>query len=69
MKSDLIKVEICVNGDPCDPLSFIAHSSKAVGNGKKLVSKLKDVLDRQQFEIILQAKVGAKVRNFFFSIR
>jgi GTP-binding protein LepA len=60
-KADLIKVDICVNHDSCDPLSFIAHSSKAVAQGRRLVAKLKDVIDRQQFDISLQAKIGNKV--------
>jgi translation elongation factor EF-4 len=60
-ESDLVKVEILVNGEQCDPLSVIAHSSKADSVGRKLIIKLKDLLDRQQFEIVLQAKVGSKV--------
>jgi len=54
-------VEIAVNGDPCDPLSFVTHRDKATTNGRKLIAKLKDVLDRQQFEIVLQARIGSKV--------
>lgn len=60
-EADLVKVEIAVNGEACDALSFISHSSKATSAGRKLASKLKDVLARQQFEIIIQARVGAKV--------
>jgi GTP-binding protein LepA len=59
--SDLVKVEICVNGDPCDALSFICHREKATGSGRKLATKLKEVLSRQQFEIVIQAKIGSKV--------
>lgn len=60
-KSDLVKVEIAVNGIPCDPLSIIAHSTKAEAQGRKLLVRLKENLDRQLFEIILQAKIGAKI--------
>lgn len=56
-----MKVEIAVNGEVCDPLSFVSHSSKAVASGRSTALKLKEVLSRQQFEIILQAKVGQKV--------
>ena len=59
--SDLLKVEILVNGEPCDPLCFISHRSKALTAGRKMVIKLKEVLTRQQFEIVLQAKAGGKV--------
>jgi elongation factor 4 len=60
-KADLAKVEINVNNEPCEPLSFIAHSSKALEQGRKTVERLKEVLARQQFEIVLQAKVNNKV--------
>jgi GTP-binding protein LepA len=59
--SDLVKVEIAVNGDPCDPLSFVCHTNNAQSAGRKMASKLKEVLPRQNFEIVLQAKVGSKV--------
>ena len=50
-----------MNGDSCDPLSFICHSSKAQEQGRRIVEKLKEVLPRQMFEIVLQAKVNSKV--------
>jgi GTP-binding protein LepA len=59
--ADLVKVEIAVNNDICDPLSFVSHASKAAAAGRKIAAKLKDVIARQQFEIVLQAKVGNKV--------
>lgn len=60
-EADLIKVEIAVNGEACAPLSFIVHSDKAVSAGRKMANKLKEVLSRQQFEIVLQARVGSKI--------
>ena len=63
LQADLVKVEIVVNGEVCEPLSFIVHSDKAVENGRKTAQKLKDVLARQQFEIIVQARIGLKVTN------
>jgi GTP-binding protein LepA len=59
--SNLEKVSIVVNGEDCEALSFVAHSSKAQALGRQISKKLKDVLSRQQFEIVLQAKIGAKV--------
>ncbi len=59
--ADLVKVEIAVNGDVCEPLSFVCHGSKAVSTGRNLAQKLKEEISRQQFEIIIQAKIGSKV--------
>lgn len=58
--ADLVKVEVAVNDEVCDALSFVSHKTKAVEAGRKLLARLKEVLSRQQFEIRLQAKVGAK---------
>ena len=61
INSDLVKVEIAVNNEPCDPLSFVCHSSNSQNAGRRMAAKLKEVLPRQNFEIVLQAKVGNKV--------
>lgn len=45
----------------CEALSFVAHKEKAYAQGRKVAEKLKESLSRQQFEIIIQAKVGSKV--------
>lgn len=60
-KADLAKVDIAVNGDHCDALSFISHRTKASDAGRRMAVRLKEVLSRQQFEIVIQAKVGNKV--------
>lgn len=60
-EADLVKVDISVNGESCDPLSFISHATKATDQGRKIVEKLKEVLPRQMFEIVLQAKVQSRV--------
>ena len=57
----LAKMDILINGEPVDALSFISHSDKAYSKGKALVSRLKDVLPRQLFEIRIQASIGSKV--------
>ena len=61
INSDLVKVEIAVNNEPCDPLSFVCHSSNSQSAGRRMAARLKEVLPRQNFEIVLQAKVGNKV--------
>ncbi len=60
-EANLVKVEIAVNNEVCDPLSFVCHSSQAASKGRAAAAKLKEVLSRQNFEIVLQAKIGAKV--------
>ncbi len=60
-ESDLIKLDILINGEPVDALSMIVHRSKAYDWGRKVCSKLKDLIPRQLFEINLQAAIGTKV--------
>lgn len=59
--STLVKVDVQVNSEPVDALSFIAHRDKAYPRGKLLVEKLKEILPRQMFEIKLQAAIGGKI--------
>jgi len=60
-ESDLVKLDIKLNGDTVDALSIIVHREKAYQRGKDLTDKLKDIIDRQMFEIAIQAAIGAKV--------
>lgn len=60
-ESDLIKLDILINGEPVDALSMIVHRSKAYDWGRKVCNKLKDLIPRQLFEINLQAAIGTKV--------
>jgi GTP-binding protein LepA len=59
--SDLVKVDILLNGDPVDALSFIVHRSFAYYRGKGMVEQLRKVVPRQQYEVRVQAAIGAKV--------
>ncbi len=59
--SDMVKVDILVNAELVDALSFIVHKDKAYYRGKEIIEKLKDVIPRHQFKIPLQAAIGAKI--------
>ncbi len=59
--SDIAKMDILLNGDKVDALSALIHRSRATDFGRKLCEKLKELLPRQQFQIAIQAAIGAKV--------
>ena len=60
-ESDLVKMDILVNGEPLDALSLIVHTDKAYARGKLLVEKMKEFIPRQMFEVALQAAIGNRV--------
>ena len=60
-ESDLVKLDILLNGDICDALSIIVHKDKAYGRGRALCERLKTVIPRHLFEIPIQAVIGGKV--------
>ncbi|MCD8739859.1 translation elongation factor 4 [Mucilaginibacter roseus] len=60
-QSDLVKLDIRLNSEPVDALSSLIHRSNSYDFGKKICEKLKELLPRQQFEIVIQASIGAKI--------
>ncbi len=59
--SNLAKLDILLNGEPVDALSALTHESNAVVFGRRICEKLKDLIPRQQFDIAIQAAIGAKI--------
>jgi GTP-binding protein LepA len=60
-ESDLVKLDILVNGDPLDALSVILHRERAYHWGRQLSEKLKELIPRQMFEVVIQAAIGTRV--------
>jgi GTP-binding protein LepA len=60
-KSDLVRLDIKLNGEPVDALSSLIHRSNSYDFGKRICEKLRELIPRQQFEIIIQASIGAKI--------
>jgi GTP-binding protein LepA len=61
LQSDLVKVDILLHGDPVDAFSAIVHKDKAYNYGVRMAEKLKSLIPRQQFEVPIQAAIGARV--------
>ena len=59
--SKLVKLDILLNGEPVDALSTLTHADNAVSFGRRMCEKLKDLIPRQQFDIAIQAAIGAKI--------
>jgi len=61
VESEMVKLDLLVNGDPVDALSLICHKDKADSRGRALAVKMKELIPRQLFEVVIQAAVGGKI--------
>jgi len=59
--SELIKMDVLVNGDPVDALSIIVHKDKSYERGRELISKLRSLIPRQLYEVVIQASIGNRI--------
>ena len=60
-KSELVKLDLLLNGDICDALSLICHKERAYARGREIAERLKEVIPRQMFEVPIQAAIGGKI--------
>ncbi len=60
-EADLVKMDILINGEPIDALSLIVHRSKSQNRGRLLTEKMKELIPRQQYQVAIQATIGAKI--------
>jgi GTP-binding protein LepA len=60
-EGDLVKLDILVNGEPVDALSLIVHREESAARGRVLAAKMKEIIHRQMFEVVIQAAIGSKI--------
>ena len=60
-ESDLVKLDVMINQEPVDALSLIVHRSKSQARGRSLVEKMRELIPRQQYQVAIQAAIGAKI--------
>ena len=59
--TDMVKVDVLINGDPVDPLAILVHREQSVFRGRELVKRMRELIPRQMFDVAIQAAIGAKI--------
>ena len=59
--SDMVKVDVLINGDPVDPLAILVHREQSIYRGRELVKRMRELIPRQMFDVAIQAAIGSKV--------
>ena len=59
--SDMVKVDVLINGDPVDPLAILVHREQSVYRGRELVKRMRELIPRQMFDVAIQAAIGSKI--------
>ena len=59
--TDMVKVDVLINGDPVDPLAILVHRDQSVHRGRELVKRMRELIPRQMFDVAIQAAIGAKI--------
>ena len=59
--TDMVKVDVLINGDPVDPLAILVHREQSIYRGRELVKRMRELIPRQMFDVATQAAIGSKV--------
>jgi GTP-binding protein LepA len=59
--TDMVKVDVLINGDPVDPLAILVHREQSIYRGRELVKRMRELIPRQMFDVAIQAAIGSKV--------
>ena len=59
--TDMVKVDVLINGDPVDPLAILVHREQSVYKGRELVKRMRELIPRQMFDVAIQAAIGSKI--------
>ena len=59
--TDMVKVDVLINGEPVDPLAILVHREQSIYRGRELVKRMRELIPRQMFDVAIQAAIGSKV--------
>jgi GTP-binding protein LepA len=59
--TDMVKVDVLINGEPVDPLAILVHREQSIHRGRELVKRMRELIPRQMFDVAIQAAIGSKI--------